>query len=162
MNNISTLTTKRPIWHTVVMLTVGFWLSASLLLDWVIMPSMYFSGMMSQAGFATTGYLIFWNFNRLELLAAAVVLTGVLVLQKEVSNTRWGMSSVTLSLILLAVAVAQTYIFMPQMSALGLHLNVFDTTLEVPTRMNLLHGAYWGLETLKLAVGGTLLGRCLW
>jgi len=59
-------------------LTLGFWLSGSLILDWVILVCVF--GMMTQAGFATAGYLIFWNFNRIELLSAALVLTGVLVM----------------------------------------------------------------------------------
>ena len=80
MNAASSFQLKRPIWQTVVMLTLGFWVGGSLVLDWVILPSLYVSGMMTQTGFTTAGYLIFWNYNRIELLAAALVLTGVLVL----------------------------------------------------------------------------------
>lgn len=58
MTAISSLEFKRPIWQTAIILTLGFWLSASLVLDWVIMPSLYLSGMMSQAGFTTAGYTI--------------------------------------------------------------------------------------------------------
>jgi hypothetical protein len=56
------------------MLTLGFWFSSSIILDWVIIPSLYVSGMMTQSGFASAGYLIFWNFNRIELVCAALIL----------------------------------------------------------------------------------------
>jgi len=77
MTAVSSIQTKRLNWQNIVTLTLSFWLSGSLILDWVIMPSLYVSGMMTQAGFATAGYLIFWNFNRIELLSAALVLTLV-------------------------------------------------------------------------------------
>ena len=73
MTAASSLQLKRPIWQTIVVVTLGLWLGGSLVLDWVIMPSLYLSGMMTQPGFTTAGYLIFWNFNRIELLAAAIV-----------------------------------------------------------------------------------------
>lgn len=59
MNAISNVEFKRPVWYTMLTLTLGFWLSASLLLDWVILPSMYFSGMMNLDSFASAGYSIF-------------------------------------------------------------------------------------------------------
>jgi len=46
--------------------------------------------MMTQAGFATAGYLIFWNFNRIELLSAALVLTGVLVISNNLRSANNG------------------------------------------------------------------------
>jgi len=49
-----------------------------LILDWVILPSSCFGH--DDSSWATAGYLIFWNFNRIELLSAALVLTGVLVI----------------------------------------------------------------------------------
>ncbi|PHJ97770.1 membrane protein, partial [Nostoc linckia z7] len=95
MTAISNVAFKRPIWQTAIILTLGFWLSASLVLDWVIMPSLYLSGMMNQGGFTTAGYAIFWNFNRMELLSAAVVLTGALVLSK--TQFQRGISSIVIS-----------------------------------------------------------------
>jgi len=47
MNAISNLEFKRSTWQIAILLTLGFWLSASLVLDWVIMPSLYFAGMMN-------------------------------------------------------------------------------------------------------------------
>jgi hypothetical protein len=46
------------------------------------------------------------------------------------------------------------------MSAIGMQLNLFETTAEVPSTMNLLHGGYWLLEVIKLVAGGTLLSWC--
>ena len=158
MNTISTIEFKRPIWQTVAMLTLGFWLSASLFLDWVVMPSLYISGMMTQASFATAGYVIFWNFNRLELLAAGIVLTAVLGLSNTQSN--WRRGGIVLSVLLLAVSLSNTYLLTPQMSAIGLHLNLFQGTAEIPQNMNLLHCGYWALEAVKLVAGGALFSWC--
>jgi hypothetical protein len=157
MNITSSVEFKRSTWQNTVMLTLGFWLSASLVLDWVIMPSLYLSGMMTQAGFATAGYVIFWNFNRIELLAASVVLTGVLALNNTID---WYRAGIFLSVLLLAVTLLDTYLLTPQMSAIGVQLNLFETVAEIPANMNLLHGGYWVLEAVKLIAGGTLLKWC--
>jgi hypothetical protein len=159
MNTISNVEFKRPIWQTVVLLTLGFWLSASLLLDWVIMPSLYISGMMSQSGFATAGYGIFWNFNRLELLSSGVVLTGVLALRK--TQPQWHRTALVLSLLLIAVSAVNTYFLTPQMSAIGMQLNLFQNAVEVPANMNLMHGGYWVMEAVKLVAGSTLIAWSL-
>ncbi|MDF2389478.1 DUF4149 domain-containing protein [Nostoc ellipsosporum NOK] len=158
MNTLSTVEFKRPIWQTAVIFVLGFWLSASVVLDWVIMPSLYFSGMMSQASFTTAGYAIFWNFNRIELLSAAVVLTGVLVLRKTLSN--WSLNSIVLSVMLLAIALLDTYFLTPQMCAVGTHLNFFEAASAIPAQMNVLHSSYFVLEALKLMAGGALLNWC--
>ncbi len=156
MTAISNFEFKRPIWQTAIILTLGFWLSASLVLDWVIMPSLYLSGMMSQAGFTTAGYTIFWNFNRMELLSAAVVLTGALALSKTRYHW-WSIGSIVLSVLLLTIAILDTYLLTPQMCAIGVQLNLFEAAAAIPSTMNLLHGSYWVLEVVKLVAGGTLL-----
>ncbi|MBW4450848.1 MAG: DUF4149 domain-containing protein [Spirirestis rafaelensis WJT71-NPBG6] len=157
MNAISNVEFKRPIWQTAVILTLGFWLSASIILDWVIMPSLYLSGMMTQAGFATAGYTMFWNFNRIELLSAGLILTGVLAMSKTHS---WRADTVVLAVLLLAVSLIDTYFLTPQMSAIGVQLNLFEAATTIPAGMNLLHGGYWVLEAVKLLAAGTLLSRC--
>ncbi|MFB8797612.1 MAG: DUF4149 domain-containing protein [Microcoleus sp.] len=151
----------RPRWQAIVMVALIFWLSGSLILDLVIMPSLYVSGMIASPEFATAGNLMFWGFNRVELICAGLVATGLMVL----SNLSNGFgkdqrTAIILSLVLLAIALIDTYALTPQMSALGMQLNLFDATAEVPTGMNLLHQAYFGLEAVKLAVGGTLLSWC--
>ncbi|MEM7554316.1 MAG: hypothetical protein AAF378_09480 [Cyanobacteria bacterium P01_A01_bin.84] len=167
MNITSRFEYKRPVWQNVVIFTLGFWLSASLFLDWVIMPSLYISGMMTQASFASTGYLVFWNFNRIELLSAAIVLTGLLALNKtqaDVGNSKelrwWQKGTILFAVVLLGISLANTYLLTPQMSATGMQLRLFASTPEIPVGMNLLHGMYWSLEGMKLLVGSFLFGWC--
>lgn len=160
MTATSSLQLKRSPWSTITILTLGFWLSSSIVIDWVIIPSLYVSGMMAQAGFASASYLIFWNFNRIELLCVALVLTGVLVLDRTqiaTSNLRRG--AIALSLLLLAVSLVDTYLLTPQMCAAGLQLNLFEAT-TIPATMTRLHTGYWILEVIKLVASGTLLGWC--
>ncbi|MEP0870086.1 DUF4149 domain-containing protein [Trichocoleus desertorum AS-A10] len=159
--SISNGVMQRPQWQTVVIFALAFWLSSSLILDLVIMPSLYAAGMMSQPGFAAAGYAIFWLFNRIELLCAAVALTGVLALRylQPVYN-RKGHAGAVLAAILVAIALLYTYALTPQMSALGMELNLFNTAIEIPVGMNQLHGSYWALELLKFASGGLLLNLC--
>jgi hypothetical protein len=157
MNTISNLEFKRSTWQTAIMLTLGFWLSASLALDWVIMPSLYFAGMMNEANFSTAGYAVFWTFNRLELLSAAVVLTAVLAISKTKSN--WRLGSIALSGLLLTVALLDTYFLTPQMCALGSNFSLLANH-PVPPTMNLLHSSYFLLEVLKVIAGGIILNWC--
>ncbi|NET30502.1 MAG: DUF4149 domain-containing protein [Cyanothece sp. SIO1E1] len=156
----------RPAWQATAIFTLALWLGGSLLLDLVVMPTLYTSGMMAQADFATTGYSLFWIFNRLEVICAALVLTSLLVMRAHrdrfavvVSGTksRW---AIGLSVLLLSVALAYTYLLSPEMSALGVQLNLFATTPEVSAAMDQLHMSYWGLETIKLLASGLLLGLC--
>lgn len=160
MNTISTSNVefKRPVWPNIVILTLGFWLSASVILDWVIMPSLYVSGMMTQSSFASAGYTIFWIFNRVELLCAGLVLTGVLASSQI--NLNWQKKIIFGANLLVAIAVVNTYVLTPEMSAIGMQLNWFEAITEAPAQMNLLHGSYWVLEIAKLIIGGTLFSWC--
>ena len=152
---------QRPRWQIVVIFMLAFWLSSSLILDLVIMPSLYSAGMMGQPGFAAAGYAIFWLFNRIELLCAASVLTGVLALrQMQPIYNRKGYAGMLLAAVLVAIAFLYTYALTPQMSALGLELDLFNTAIEIPVGMNQLHGSYWALELLKFVSGGLLLNLC--
>lgn len=168
MNMISRVGYKHPTWQTLITFTLGFWLSASIFLDWVIMPSLYVSGMMSQDNFASAGYLMFWNFNRLELLCAALVVTGFFVLQKVQTDTdvnynsnSWlGRGAIFLAIVMLAVSLIDTYFLTPQMSAIGMQLNLFEATSGIPAGMGLMHSIYWLLDVIKLLVGSLLIAVC--
>ncbi|WP_421656201.1 hypothetical protein [Leptothermofonsia sp. ETS-13] len=161
MAMISRVTVRKPAWQTVVMLTLLFWLSASLIVDTVVMPVLYTSGMMAESGFAIAGHSLFWVFNRVELVCAALVLTGILNLRYTLGNgTRPTHQAVFLASLLLVVALAFTYGLAPQMSGLGLQLNLFNPVSEPPALMNSLHAGYWLLETLKLLAGIVLLKEC--
>ncbi len=161
MNADFGVSVKRPTWQTIIMFALGFWLSSSLILDFVIMPGLSAAGMMTQSSFAAAGYSIFWTFNRIELLCAALVLASLLALRGP-SNLyhqvrRW---SIFLAVLLLAIALIYTYIITPQMSALALQLNLLEPTTGMPAGMLQMHEGYWVLEAIKLAAGTTLLGWC--
>jgi hypothetical protein len=152
----------KPInWSAVVMFALGFWLSASLVLDSVIIPTLAATGMMSQSGFASVGYLLFGIFNRIELLCAAIVLSGFLVFRNNHNFTaKQEIWSVILSTLLLTIALIYTYILTPQLSGLGLQLNMFNASSTMPTAMISLHEGYWFLEAIKFVAGATLLRWC--
>jgi hypothetical protein len=133
-----------------------FWFSSSLLIDFVVMPGLFVSGMMSQPDFGLAGYTLFWLFNRLELVCGALILTGLLVARqtRDASSvlasgirSRW---AVELSVALLAIALVLTYWLSPAMGAVGLSLDPFADTSTLPEGMNQLHALYFTLEALKL------------
>lgn len=161
MNTYSERGLNQINWPILVMFVLGFWLSASIVLDLVIMPSLLASGMMATKGFASAGYLIFGVFNRVELLCAAVVLSGFLVFRRNHTlthlNENW---SVILAVFLLTIALIYTYVLTPYMSGLGLQLNLFDSINTTPAAMTSMHWSYWILEGFKLILGVTLLRWC--
>lgn len=163
MTTLSKVEYNSSRWLTLTLVTVGLWFGGSLVLDFVVMPSMYISGMMNQAEFVSAGSLIFSVFNHIEVVCAAVGLTGLmalgLTLPEGFSNRIRTLS--ILALTLLAIALTYTYSLTPQMSGLGLNLNLFNSGTEIPAAMNQLHFSYWGLELIKLAVAGTVLGWCV-
>ncbi|TVQ10494.1 MAG: DUF4149 domain-containing protein [Leptolyngbya sp. DLM2.Bin27] len=164
MNTLSNSPTATPTrWVGAVLFALMFWFSSSLLMDFVIMPGLFVGGMMSQPDFGTAGYAMFWVFNRLELLCAGVILTGLLVTRQARPSrpvvasglrSRWAME---LGLALLALTLVLTYAVTPAMGALGAALDPFAATAEVPAAMNQMHGLYFGLEALKLLGCGMLL-----
>lgn len=161
MNAVSSVRFKDPAWRTLAMFALGFWLSSSLIIDFVIMPGLFATGMMTQSDFATAGYSIFWIFNRIELLCAAVVLVSLLAL-RGTSNLyrnvrRW---SILLSAFLLVIAIIYTYIMTPQMSALALQLNWFEPVNKIPEGMASMQEGYWLLEVIKLTIGTLVLNWC--
>lgn len=144
-------------WQRILAFTLLFWLSGTVILDGVIMPSLYLSGMMVEPGFASAGYSLFWVFNRLELLCAAIVLTAAFVLHyTHPIGERFHQIISFLAILLLGIVSVDTYWLTPHMSALGAHLNLFTSTTEIPTGMNQLHVSYWVLELIKLTAGLTL------
>ena len=161
MDAISDRGLKQISWSTVVMFALGFWLSSSLILDSVIIPGLSAAGMMTQEGFASAGYLIFGIFNRIELLCAALVLTSFLVFRRNHNLTSQQESwSILLSVLLLTIAIIYTYILTPQMSGLGLPLNLFEPANTMSAEMISMHWVYWILEGIKFLAGATLLRWC--
>lgn len=161
MNAVFGVRSKQLPWQTIALFALGFWLSGSLLVDFVLMPCLYTAGMMNQASFATAGYSIFWIFNRIELLCGALVLASLLALRGTshlyLYVRRW---SIWLSALLLAIAIIYTYIMTPQMSALAVQLNLFEPATGLPAGMLQMQGGYWLLEAIKFIAGATVLSWC--
>lgn len=152
---------KSTNWSAVLVFILGFWLSGSLIIDLVVIPCLARAGMMSQAEFASAGYLIFGAFNRVELLCAALVVTGVLMLRQGhwFSRLQEG-AALILSVVLLSVTLVSTYVLTPQMSGMGMQLDLFAANEPMSLTMMEMHGAYWALETFKAIAGLTLLAWC--
>ena len=161
MNTVSPRNLKQINWSTIVMFALGFWLSSSLVLDCLIVPSLFKTGMMSQVGFAGVGYAIFEAFNRVELLCGSMVLAGCLAFgyQHYLSRQQTNLS-IALGSILLLIAIIYTYILTPQMSGLGMSMNLFGTLQTMPKAMVMMHGGYWILEAVKLLAATILLRWC--
>ena len=109
---------------------------------------------MSQSGFIQAGYTVFWNFNRIELLCASLVLTGILVLNKK--EAKLDLTMVFLAVLLLVVCFVDTYILTPQMCAMGLQMNAWHTNINIANTINILQGFYLILEAVKLIAGWIL------
>ena len=157
--------TKQPVeslnWPMIVVLTLSFWLSASLVIDLVVIPGLFASGMMQEAGFLVAGYFIFGVFNHLELLCAALILSGFLFFYRShhFSATKEGWA-IFLAVLLLAIALTDTYGLTPALSSFGFEMNLFNGNPTMPSGMMTMHGFYWSLELLKLLLGATLLRWC--
>jgi Domain of unknown function (DUF4149) len=148
-------------WQNVAMGSLGLWLGGSLVLDLVVMPTLWATGMMESSGFASASYSIFWIFNRVELLCAAAALSSVWALI-EVSRTTLDTKRemVASAVMLLLIALSYTFVLTPYMSGLGIDLDIFTTTKALPAEMDRLHAIYWVLEASKLGIAGLLLSKC--
>ena len=160
MNSISFRRFNQFNWSAIVLFALGFWLSASLLLDCLVIPGLITSGMMNQPGFASAGYIIFGTFNHVELICSALVLSGCLVLNYQEKATFRSLNKYILAAILLvAIALTYTYFLTPQMSSLGLCLNSFSTLETNANSLSIMHVAYGILEIIKITVGTSLLSK---
>ena len=159
MEAFSSRPAKSINWSTAIMVALGFWLSGSLVFDFLIVPGMLTTGMMSESGFASAGYVIFGTFNHVELLCAATILAGCLVYRfGDCFNQQVSYKSVLTATALLLIALVYTYFFTPQMSSAGMSLDMFATsTPATSTSMTLMHIAYWSLEAVKLVFATALL-----
>lgn len=158
MNAISPRTPNPISWSTAILCALGFWLSGSLIFDCLLVPSMMTTGMMNESSFASTGYVIFGTFNHLELLCSATILAGCLVYRfGDCFNQKVSFKSLAIATILMTIALADTYIFTPQMSSMGMSLDLFTSAEVISTSMAVMHLAYWSLEVAKLVCAVTLL-----
>jgi Domain of unknown function (DUF4149) len=161
---------------TAIVGALGFWLSATLLIDFTIMPSMYFSGMMNTPNFGAVGYTLFSIFNRIELLCGAVALSmGLWLWQSDILDRKQKIEIGFSSLLLLLIALCYTFILTPQMGGLSIDLHMMDSpslvngglenlqlhstiVTDAPPGMNQMHVVYWALEALKITLLVTVLG----
>ena len=157
---------SRSSWLPWLLAIAGFWLSSNVVIDFLVMPVMQVSGMTAQAEFASAGYTLFWSFNRLELLCAATLLTGVLALRRQPgefavvasgSRCRWALA---IGVGLLSLVLADTYLLTPEMGAMALSLDFLNNDTAIAPAMNWLHGTYFSLEALKLLCLGFLVRLC--
>ena len=147
-------------WKTTIALTLSVWLGATLLLDVVVMPTMYLTGMMIEPSFASVGYTLFGIFNRVELVGAALVLSGLMGWHYSAHlNLLRSKTTAIFAILIFVIPLTCLYGLTPFMSALSLNLDLFNSQ-AVPQAMFLLQGLYWALESLKLAGIITLLGVC--
>ena len=159
MNTLPLKRFREVNWQALAMFALGFWLSASLLIDCVIIPGLLSAGMMEEAGFAGASYIIFGAFNHIELLSAALVLASILTIKYRQEFVIKIDKSVVIASCLLAIALIYTYLITPQMSALGMSLNEFNGTGLLAGSMSRMHVVYWLLEGSKLVLGTVLLSK---
>jgi hypothetical protein len=167
-NRCSVGATPAKLWQNIAIGSLGFWLSGSLILDLIIMPTLWTTGMMESSGFASASYSIFWIFNRVELLCAAVALSSIWALSKVSRFPKWEASPngvdtkrqlLAGAVMLMAIALSYTFVLTPYMSGLGMDLDVLTTTKSVPSEMNQMHSIYWVLEASKLGIAGMMLAQ---
>ena len=160
------LSRRQFAWDSAILFLAVFWIGGSLILDFVVMPMLYMSGMMTAPGFASTGYSLFELFNNVEMLLSGLILTGVLALRQtnpdvpvkaSGSRSRW---TLLLAAGLVAIAITYRYVLTPYMGALGVVLDMPGTIHIIPNTMNWMHGAYWLLESTKVLALGFLLKLC--
>lgn len=148
-------------WNMVVMGVLGFWLSASLMLDLLVIPVLSATGMMADTGFISAGYVLFGLFNRVELVCAALVLAAFFMFHTQQRfGDRQGLQSLMLASGLLNIALLYTYVVTPQLSGWGIEMESMTTLGTMPIAMVWWHGCYWVLEVLKFSLGLTLWRWC--
>jgi hypothetical protein len=148
-------------WQTLAICSLGFWLSCSTILDVVIMPTLWATGMMEGSGFASAGYSIFWVFNRVETICAATALSSILALAHVNPTSIYARREMRVgALMLFAIALSYTFILTPYMSGLAMDVDILALTKSIPAEMNQMHSIYWVLEASKLGITGMLLAWC--
>ncbi len=149
-------------WQNIAIGSLGFWLSGSLILDFLVMPMLWMTGMMQSSGFASASYSIFWAFNRLELVCAAAALSSIWAASKSVRAGIYAKQELLAGAVMLvAIALSYTFVLTPYMSGLGLDLDIFATVKSIPVEMDRMHSIYWVLEASKLGITAMLLSWCI-
>jgi hypothetical protein len=160
-NNYSQSVTILDRCRAITVVSLGFWISTSLLIDLIVMPMLWATGMMESNGFASAGYSLFWVFNRIEVICAAAALSSIWALGTRDRYSVYGSAKMRAgALMLLAISLSYTFILSPYMSGLGMDLDILDVVKSIPAEMNQAHSMYWVLEASKLGIAGMLLAWC--
>lgn len=145
------------VWHRILPIALLFWMSASLVLDLLVMPVLYQSGMMADSHFVLAGQALFSAFNRMELLLGAIVLVCIAIKQQLPLMERespW--RNVPIAVLMFGIAILYSYGITPAMSGLGF---AAESSGVIPESMGTMHIAYWALEGVKLMGLGILFNR---
>lgn len=121
------------------------WIGARLLVDGLLMPLLFSSGMMQSTDFPSMAGIFFASLDRLELMAAATLLTVTLLGSRPGINKRFLLAAN----LLLAIALLQTYWLTPSLTGLGF---AALQSGEMPSAMPLQQGLLWSLEAVKLII----------
>lgn len=145
----------------IVMTILGFWLSASFLLDFVVMPVLSLTGMMADSGFINASYVLFGVFNRLEIICAAAILTVFFGFKfNHLFGDRQALNALVIASVLLNIALVCTYLVTPQLAGFALEMTSFNGVAVMPTSMVAWQALYWLLEVMKFCLGMTLIRWC--
>ena len=145
----------------IVMTILGFWLSASFLLDFVVMPVLSLTGMMTDSGFISASYVLFGVFNRLEVVCAATILAIFFGFKaNHLFGDRRSLNALVIASVLFNIALVCTYLITPQMAGFALEITSLGGTVTMPTSMMVWQALYWILEVAKFSLGITLIRWC--
>lgn len=146
--------------HRAVGFVLALWLGGSILLDFVVMPTLYFTGMMDATNFASASESLFLTFNNLEIILSAIVVAAILAHRHEPEvEAHSSLGGLGLPLMMLAITFAYRYWLTPHMAGMGVSLD-WLTPAEASASMMMMHASYWLLEGLKLTGVAVLLNRC--
>jgi hypothetical protein len=151
--------TRSLLSYRALVFVLALWLGGSALLDFVVMPTFYFTGMMASARFASASESLFLTFNNLEIILGAIVIAVRAQCQKSHGGFYRRLGVLGLPMVMLTVALLYRYLLTPQMAGMGVSLDWMSES-TIPTGMMMMHAAYWLLEGGKLMAGVVLLNRC--
>jgi hypothetical protein len=104
---------------------------------------------------------MFWVFNRIELVCAAIALSSIFALAKIHPHSSYDRPELRAgAVVLLAIALSYTFVLTPYMSGLGIDLNYLSIAKSIPLEMDRLHSIYWVLEMSKIGIAGMLFAWC--
>ncbi|MEM1367753.1 MAG: hypothetical protein AAGG02_06995 [Cyanobacteria bacterium P01_H01_bin.15] len=147
---------------SVILITLGFWLSASLVIDVMVLPALATAGMTTSPEFASAGMLIFGIFNRVEMLCAAIILAVSLSLHRLPSPEHTLGTGLLLSAgALFVLPLIYGLGLIPEMVSLSSNLSWFESARPMTSQMFNAHICYWLLEVAKFGLGFGLLGWSL-